>query len=428
MKYKHYLVFSLFLVLLMYPCLLIEEIILTRFLRIPVIYGQLLIFMNLTVLMLWSVRTKKIKISNTAKINIQFLIIITLYLGIRYFATPYFINVTRVTIKNIFIGCLFVIILWGNIRHHAFIVNMYIMLGAIISLIAIAGEFGFLLGIIPGYIENIKSYGGGLQNWINISNLGYFNYGPMNISHGVLPRLQSYWTEPARFAQFLIIPFMLLLDQYNKKFKWHKASLIIMAIAFILTFSNTNIISGLFFLTLAIVVRQMNEKKIRNGSKITKHTLRTLIIVGFLSIVLYSVFQLSSRKEGSSVFSKDINQNIDNRIQGGYVNAFKYAIAYPFGNYSFFNNKLFRVQPAPVNALILGGFPLIIIIFIWLTIILRRFWHNGGKTSFYFYGLLSYIVAICWYGTFFQYQFLFNLALASILFTKRQPVIFRNKF
>jgi hypothetical protein len=140
-------------------------------------------------------------------------------------------------------------------------------------------------------------------------------------------------------------------------------------------------------------------------------------IVISLMVLLMLVIKESIQSEGS-ILAKDLGTSVDQRIFGSYIMGFNHTISYPWGNIGLNRNEeLFRMQPAPISALVVGGFPLIFLIGVFLFIILKNIWQNGGKYSLYFFGMLSFIVAICWYGSFFEYQFLFNLALASILFS-----------
>jgi hypothetical protein len=400
------------LTILQFPCVLVEEIVIPQIFGIPTVYGQWFILGNLIILALMSLfKTNRIKVPHLAQTTMVFLFISVLYLTLRYFFDNIFMEVAKIQLKNLVIGILFVIIFCQNIRYLDFIIDKYIEIGSIIAVVSLVGFFGYLLGIIPATSIRIQSYAGGDQTWTNLSNLGYL------CRYGNLFRLQGYWTEPARYAQFLTFPIVLLLDRFNKKSSWHWIGIISLSTAFILTFSNANLISLPLFLILHSLYNRkyMKVGGIRHRIKSNKQ-LNFLIVIS-LMVLLMLVIKESIQSEGS-ILAKDLGTSVDQRILGSYIMGFNHTISYPWGNIGLNRNEeLFRMQPAPISALIIGGFPLIFLIGVFLFIILKNIWQNGGKYSLYFFGMLSFIVAICWYGSFFEYQFLFNLALASILFS-----------
>lgn len=417
--YKYYLVSILILTLLQYPCLLVEEILFVNTLGISTVYGQLFLLINLFLLAMCPASSRRsVRLSKFAGKVVVFLLFIAVYLTVRYMFDSNFGQIARVDLKNIVIGILFIIILWKNVRYFDNVINVYITVASVIAVATLVGYFGFFLGVVPGYSHTITSYGGGSQSWLNLSNLGFLNTLEKNISLGVLVRLQGYWTEPARYAQFLTFPMVLLLDRFQKRSLRHWISLAAMFIAFIFTFSNASLLSLIFFLALAVVVKR--KYKFIQGKLFKLKSNKLMLFVLFISLIalLVIVIKMSQSQEGT-VLSKDIKGKIENRIQGSYLNAVKYAVKYPFGNYEFYHNKLFIVQPALSNVFVKGGFPLFFLVAGWLFYFLGKLWFMGGKNAFYYYGLLSFMVAISWYGSFFQYQFLFNVALATILFSKK---------
>jgi len=412
---NHYKNISILLVVLLYPCVLVEENIFVSLLGIKTITGQWILLINLAVIGFSSLLRSEVVLSGLQKRMILFFIFVGLYLSVIVFmqsggVSKIFMQALRVDVKQLAIGILFLLIINSRSFDIEGLARAYINVAFAISFLSLIGYFGYLSGVIKPSVKIISSYGN--QAWLDLHGLGYLNTLVLNESFGFLPRMQAYWTEPARFAQFLICPLTLAIDFRSRKVSLiDLVKLLTIVLAFLLTFSVT-----CYFALIIGTMLYLNSKGLFSGSK-KRFGLRPLILVTIIACS-WLLFSSASRQSGESIFAKDILHGVIYRYQATVLQTLDEILDNPFGNY---DNAVRRVElgivgatiGAPIVLLLKGGIVLFLFFSLFIIYIFRYAIKKGGHRTYYFYGILSFMIAISWYGNFFQYQFLFNIVLFS---------------
>lgn len=305
--------------------------------------------------------------------------------------------------RSILFACVFfvafLIILNFKFIRIELISNLIINLAVIFSSLSLIAFFGYLLGFLnfisytaPGFSsdnQTLVSFGG----FISIADY---------VKSGFTIRNTSFWTEPAKFAQYLQIPlFFSLKNFFDRRSMKSLLKFSIIFVAFILTFSVANYYAILLALLIYFIFR-----KGKNLSLIFKIIMLLIIIIS-----LNYFYLVTNKVETEIILGKRSSYAFDNRFER-FSSALNFTIEQPFGD----KRKTDSTGGTPTalgNALIDGGFFLVILIGL-LMINFFKFYIKyllSSRNSLKYVGYIAYFVAFNWYGNYFSNFYVFNLAL-----------------
>lgn len=213
-------------------------------------------------------------------------IIILYVLGVLCFLIPDILSGNKTGLSmgiNLFLPIIILFFLISVMEKQTelkYLIHIPIVYGFIISLQSLILGALIYFGVnVGGHYETIEKNGGasrfvydyflGLQSTI------------FNLGKHKLPRLNSYYLEPAKFAFFLIIPFVITLFKYKetKKKPYLFVSLICVACLF-LTFSRAGYVSCI----IAFGIFAILKKFVQENKKATFNDL-VLILIGLILLV-----------------------------------------------------------------------------------------------------------------------------------------------
>lgn len=293
-----YISVSILIYLLLAPSWLMGNIIFP-YLGLSENTGTVFVIANLFVLVL--ITHRKTFFSSVQKTFIFLYIVLAVYL--------LFLQLTKYegsdnsTIGEIFmiIGGILVLFLLSNPRFDLkYFVRLFILLSFFFSFLSLIIYIDFLLNtrILPSRpVSDI------MDGLLTIG--GYIATGDMT---GNLYRNQSFWSEAARFAQFLIIPMALSFAKYIR-YKKNKDFLIFVTIliAYLLTFSVANIFATLFCGVLFYVLYKDVKTSIYFKHKFIRRIL-SLIMGGIVFLLLFEFYNTTNKQSyGDSMIGKNFN-------------------------------------------------------------------------------------------------------------------------
>jgi hypothetical protein len=347
----------------------------------------------------------QIRISNTQKILILLYSILIVYLVIllyKYWGTEYS---TLGEVSRVVLGILFLLVLNNSKFNFKRLVKFFINIGFVFALLS-------LIAFLDRFLEiNLIPYSSSNHPPAVTSITGYTS---SVYIIGNIMRVQSFWSEPARFAQFLIFPLMLVYTRYLLH-KRKKDILIVSVIivSLFLTYSIAVISSLLIILMYYFIIRK--SKSTSFGGTFFKRSIFLLIGLG-LAISIYNFYQFTDNASSiDSFYGKKTSEAVIDRFD-----RFSYANSVTsetiFGDRSV--AKLFNKNPSVYgNALIYGGIPYIIICLIFTIIfyfsIIKKI--RNSKYKFIYLGSLAYYIAFSWYGMFTENFYLFQIALLTTI-------------
>ena len=403
---KHlYINISLALTYLMFPCLLVEELISMFGFRIE--YGQLIIFFNLVLIVVFN---DNYYLPNTVLHVIYIYLILSFYTlfitvvngsvgSVVYFMRSYF--------KNILLFILFLLILHNRIIPIGKVIKCQILLAFIASVSSIL----LLILLYTGNL-NIKtvsvagSYGD--YGFKSAGFLGYINYSRLYFSAGHLPRMQWFYTEPARFAQFLMLP-LFASYYYSRRNSIYKYIFVIILFAFISTFSVAGMGGAMgAFLTYRLLSKRKN--KIVNYVSNGVLSILFLLFYYYLTSMPYYSFVIPVTKGGAIEGKIDAAQTLSQMV-------FKEPLgSVPLYSQAEPQNSFAILQIFAISG-VFGG----ILIVVLLSIIVRSLLagvSSEKSIKYIFMGGLAYFIALSWFGSYFQIYYFFVLALMLSLYAK----------
>ena len=412
MKRTRYIILSVFSIMLLDPCLVGVE--LFNFIGISDDLGQLVIFANLVILLFLS--KEYISLSGIQQQIILIYISVALYLIISslflYDDTTYIFKSFRVFFKDIVIGIICFLIINDRRINIIELNKLFVTFAFVFCFLSLILYFGFLFGnidlkakILPGSITpRMRGY-----------FLGYLDSVNKNF---LLLRNQSFWSEPAKFAQFLVIPLFITLKLYqNKKSIRNAIVLVTISLSFVLTFSVANFYGVIISLILfSFLVSTKFNSTSSNKQFVGIIGVIILLIIGFY---FYEVTQESST---TNILGKNLSQHVDNREE-------RFGIAVKTLDYSYFGDlKLYsnyHINTTAIGQLIMvGGIPAIIFITIAIYIFFKMIFKDIRiKKSFIAASAIAFFIAFTWYGNYLGIYFIFILGyftrMSKSLMTKQ---------
>ena len=313
----------------------------------------------------------------------------------------------------------------GNIRRIVFIILIYIIMNdtkfniplfikifllttTIIALLSIFQWIGFIFKIVGLSIYYLKTYDPG--------GMRYFNFGGFVDKYdffGSFYRNQSFWTEPAKYGQFLMIPIFLSIYKYfNSKTKKNLFISIVLTFAFITTFSVANFFGALVGLGIFFWLNKSEQKG--------KHTLImkfTMIIVFLITVFsIYSLFDYSNENTyTSAVLGKSTTTSLTERYERVEYSTSVLETSF-FGDPTIRDN--WKKNPTALGlAIVSGGIPLVVLCFIFIF----QFYGNllyvlaASKYKFVLVSSIAYFIPFSWYGNYIEIIFLFHVVFFTII-------------
>jgi len=399
-----YISVSILIYLLLAPSWLMGNIIFP-YLGLSKNTGMVFVIANLFVIVL--ITHRKPFFSSIQKTFIFLYVVLAVYL--LYLQLTIYIGSDNSTTGEIFmiIGGILVLFLLNNPRFDLkYFVRSFILLSFFFAFLSIIVYFDFLLKtrIIPLWPSEFPAVIITIGGYIAISDM-----------YGNLYRNQSFWSEAARFAQFLIIPMALSFAKYIR-YKKNKDFLLFvtMLIAYFLTFSVANIFATLFCGVLFFVLYKDVKTSISFKHKFIRRILN-LIMGGIIFLLLFEFYNTTNKESyGDSVIGKNFNITAIDRVD-------RFNIAASVIKENFLGNRsLTRTSiihnPTPYGlALIFGGVPYFLLvlanaIIFYFTLIKET---RYLKYKYVYLGGLSFFIAFSWYGSFTEAYYLFQIALIS---------------
>jgi hypothetical protein len=291
-------------------------------------------------------------------------------------------------------------------------INYYLFVTFALSLLSIIQYIGVPLGVISLAKNTVRV---SLEDsYVGIG--GFYSQLENSSVTGIFSRNTGFFSEPTNFGQFLIVPLFLSAQKtfYSKeKNKKNVAVFSIILLAFLLTFSVANFF-GLFIGLIIFSLVRMNNKYYKGKSRMVYLT-QIFIFIGILygSYQFYNLTNSFNRTE--NIVGKNTNSNIDNRIWRNNV-YFQRIIEKPFGDIDYKND--FGMATGMIgNIAIVGGYPLLILVMIFLVNYLRKifFWAKNSRYLLIYIGLFSYFPVAIWDAHLYEYQFIFILVFYSTL-------------
>jgi hypothetical protein len=405
-----YISISILIYLLLAPSWLLTNIIFP-YIGLSKNTGLVFVIANLFVLVL--ITHRKTFFSRVQKTFIFSYIVLAVYLLLLQLTK--YEGSDNSTVGEIFmvLGGIFVLFLLNNPRFDLkYFVRLFIFLSFFFSFLSVILYIDFLLNTKilpswtdPNFLDGLTTMGG----YIAIDDM-----------YGNLYRNQSFWSEAARFAQFLIIPMALSFVRYIKYNKIMDLLIFVtILIAYFLTFSVANFLATLFCGFLFYVVYKDVKTSRYFKHKFIKRILN-LIMGGVVFVLLFNFYNITNKQDyGDSIIGKGFNVSAIDRVERFNVAASVIDNDF-FGNRSF--TKFYARNPTPYGvALIFGGVPYLLlvlanaIIFYFVLIKETRYL----KYKYVYLSSLSFFIAFNWYGNFTEAYYLFQIALIST-FIKRE--------
>ena len=405
---KIYLNISILVFIIMQPSMIFDEFF--SLIGLSPKFAYYLFFAN--ILYIAISYSKVVKVHRVQR-NILFMLIT----GIIYLITieifqDYTVGIST-GIKNFSTFTLLTIIISNRKFDLPGLIKAYIVLAFILSILSLLQYGAHILGL---YSMNYYTYSTYSPGYSVRTGLGGF----ADIeSWGYLYRNQSFFIEPARFAQFLIIPLFLSLNKTLNRNKntisWLFITIMIL-ISFILTFSVANYFGAMVG---AIIILYSTNKITASKYAVLIRLFTTVIIIIMLFAVVEFYNYTNSNdyfKYSGNLLGKRTNLMMADRL-------FRFETALDIVKDNFFGNPSIRLEystntTALGNALIIGGVPLgvlsiIFALYIFFTIFVK--YKNYRNHYIVYVSGISYFLAFNWYGSFYENLYLFNFILLSFI-------------
>lgn len=412
-----YLNVSILIFTLFSPSLLFDEFF--SIIGLGVSIPRLLFFFNIVFLALYY--SSKGKATYLDKYILYILVIALVYwiiIGFLLYSGTGFTTRARVRNVIIIISILFII---SNKRFSIeSLLNAFVMLAFILSILSLFQYFGYLAGIIKLRNYSYYTYDPGYQTFAGFGGFARHFVGDFY-------RNQSFFKEPARFAQFLLIPMFVSLHNYFVQQNRRKRNLVILISifgAFFLTFSVANFFGLLFGL---LIYNMFNKKK-----NIQSNVFLTIFLrLSIITIITYASFTLYTHSSindlayvSGSILGKNLPKRFLERQDRFNVATSVLKEGNYFGDISIRKNWT-RNPTAIGNIIIFGGIPLFVIVLIMVVPFYKNAIKNirRNKTPLIYAGSIAYFVGFNWYGDYFEIIFLFQLILLTTLMKKTYPSI-----
>jgi hypothetical protein len=393
---------SLFSFVLMQPSMLVDEIITNIGLSQKM--GFILLVANL--IMITAVSYRRIKINHIHRVLLSLFITTTLYLVFIELTMDYTWGIST-AIKNLLFACIMIFIVNDRKFNIERLTNYFINVAFVLSLLSLMQYGLYLLNIYHLKIYTYNTYAVGY-----VVPMGFGGFADTD-SWGYYYRNQSFFIEPARYAQFLIVPLLLSLHKYmNAKNKSNLFIISIIFIAFIITYSVANYFGLMFALTLVFLSlkKEYFTSRYRTIYRAFFLSLSILIIIMGVALFNYTESHAYYFSSGNILGKNTINAVID-RLD-------RIDFAFSAIQDNFFGNRELRSwwskNPGALgNALIIGGIPLGILCLLYsgyfYAAIIKAF--NKGQFYLIYAGSLALFLPFNWYGIYYEKYYLFHIIL-----------------
>ena len=287
-----------------------------------------------------------------------------------------------------------------------------IFIGFIFSIFSIILYFGYYTGIIglkAVIIHKGQIYYEGFG--------GYLNYASQAdvVKYGSILRSQSYWTEAARFAQFLEVPLFISLQKaIGKKSLYHTAICSTIALALLLTFSVANF-TGIFVAFVCYIA--LCQIKL-GGYKTVARLFKIIALAGCILSFLWLWSAVISEDKSTKKSQADVLYKGYDSVQLR-IDRLKTAVgvldSHLFGSQSYAREHVETFgNPSMIgSAIVIGGIPIVILLFYMYVNFFRQIINKLRKSKYgiAYMGSIAYFVANMVYGHFYESYSLFQFAL-----------------
>ena len=286
--------------------------------------------------------------------------------------------------------------------------NIFVNMAFLLSLLAVVQYIMYYIDIIELKKYVLKTYSPGDYRYIGFGGFIDPDYMRWNIY-----RIESFWREPSRFAQYLQIPLFIAIYRYSKqKILKNLVVIIVIGSAFVLTYSAANYFSFIIaFIVYFSIVRKDSLSNIR--------LLKRTISYGFVSILIYLLVAFFiytnqySENSSNKVLEKRTTRQFANRIER-FVFASSVLEVSIFGDPTIRNN--WRRNPSAIGMLFIwGGIPGVLLSLGYSVRFYALVIRAVRKSSYgiIYVGSLAFFIAFNWYGSYFDTYFIFIIAFLS---------------
>jgi len=305
---------------------------------------------------------------------------------------------------------LFLIIMKGVHFNLKLFIKYYISVVFILALLSIIQYFGAPLGIIPVHYTSLSGREG-----MGIIGIGGYYSGPLGHSILSFPRNIGFFTEPANFAQLMMVPlFLSAYKLFQNKSNRNTIVFLTISLAFFLTFSVANFFGLFSGILLYYYIKMKNPTFLERRKNLKRFlSLVMLIIVAYMTYGLFTISNRYGIREGV-VLGKGTVHASENRLERLkiYFDAIKNN---PFGNWKF--REVYHSNPGFFGHVILaGGIPfgifMVLFLFYFFQFLYRTL--RNSKFLLIYCGMFAFILPMLWDVQFFEAHFLFLLAFFGI--------------
>lgn len=398
---------SILILTLMSPCLLVDEV--TASMGSPFIYRSAIMF-NLLILALLSLQSsKKWNFSKDQKtILIYFVLAIGYYfiLGITVYPGTGF--TTKTPVKNLIMGIFIFVIINKQGFNLKRLSDLFVNLAFILSLLAVMQYALYYYDLIELERYILKSYSPGDYRYLGIG--GFIDPDYMT---GNIYRVESFWREPSRFAQFLQVPLFIAIYRFiNKRVFGNMVVLTIIAVAFVLTYSVANYFS---FIIALILFFSISRKDTLGNIKVFRRmvSLASIVVLVYLLTSFFTYTNTYKYQASKQVLEKRTSKQLVNRIE-------RFVFASSVLDVSIFGDPTIRLNwdrnPSAIGMLFIwGGIPGVLLSFaysrIFYSLVIRSM--RKSRYSIIYAGSIAFFIAFNWYGSYFDTYFIFIMAFLS---------------
>ena len=286
-----------------------------------------------------------------------------------------------------------------------YFLNFYLNIVSIIAMLSVVQYFATPFGLV-----SFKDLGVGPEGAVfGFGGAGSF-IGPRAMS--MIPRNVGFYSEPTNFAQMLMIP---LFISYYKTLELKSikniTQLLIITVAFLLTFSVANFFGFIVGATFYYYMKLRNPNFIRTGKEVKIiTTISTLIFIVYAG---YSFFQITNENTYNSdvIIGKNTVASSQNRIERILI-YYEEVKKHPFGNWSF--REKYTSNPGFIGtALLAGGFIFLAFWILFLMNFYKKVYRISARSPFLliYSGIFAFMLPMIWDVQFMEAQFLFYIAL-----------------
>ena len=286
--------------------------------------------------------------------------------------------------------------------------DLFVNLAFILSLLAVMQYALYYYDLIELERYILKSYSPGDYRYLGIG--GFIDPDYMT---GNIYRVESFWREPSRFAQFLQVPLFIAIYRFiNKRVFGNMVVLTIIAVAFVLTYSVANYFS---FIIALILFFSISRKDTLGNIKVFRRmvSLASIVVLVYLLTSFFTYTNTYKYQASKQVLEKRTSKQLVNRIE-------RFVFASSVLDVSIFGDPTIRLNwdrnPSAIGMLFIwGGIPGVLLSFassrIFYSLVIRSM--RKSRYSIIYAGSIAFFIAFNWYGSYFDTYFIFIMAFLS---------------